>query len=304
MSERDGISEDFPFESKFVDVLDSTMHYIDQGNGDPMLFLHGVPTSSYMWRNIVPKLSEHARCIAPDLIGYGKSGKPDIDYSIFDHIKYLEAFIEKLDLKNITLVLHGWGSIPGFHYAMNHPDNVKGIVFYESHVRATLNWDMLSLPVQQLASLFTSEEASYQAVMNDNFFINEALPSGVLRDLTAEEMRHYSEPFLTPESRKPLLRYVHELPVGNGPDDVVELIRDYSAKLKASPLPKLMFYAVPGFITTIDTVQWAQNNLSNLEVVDLGEAMHFAQETCPKLFSNELIEWYQSIETPEKSETL
>lgn len=301
MSELDGISEDFPFESKFVDVLDSSMHYVEEGDGDPMLFLHGVPTSNYMWRNILPTVSEQARCIAPDLIGFGQSAKPDIEYSIFDHIKYIEAFINALDLKNITLVLHGWGSIAGFHYAMNNPENIKGIVFYESHIRPTVNWDMLSLPVQQFAALFSGEEASYNEIINENFFINEALPTGVLRRLSSEELRHYSAPFATPESRKPLLKYVHELPVGNGPDDVVALIDAYSEKLKKSSLPKLMFYAVPGFITTIDTVQWAKNNLTDLELVDLGEAMHFAQETSPKLFANELVEWYSAIASAEKS---
>lgn len=295
MTTTEKISSDFPFESKYVDVLGSKIHYVDEGSGDPMLFLHGVPTSNYVWRNIIPILSQDARCIAPDLIGMGKSDKPDIGYSIFDHIRYIEAFIEALQLKNITLVLHGWGSLIGFHYAMNHQENIKGIVFYESHVRPTLEWDMLSLPVQQFASLFSDEQRSYEEVIKNNFFIKTALPSGVLRKLSDEEMIHYSEPYSTHESRKPLLQYVHEFPVGNGPNDVVDLIKDYSNKLKQSNTPKLMFYAVPGFITTIDTVQWAKDNLSHLEAVDLGEAMHFVQETNPKLFGNELLEWYREI---------
>lgn len=298
MKVQENISADFPFESKYVEVLGSKLHYIDVGEGDPMLFIHGIPTSSYMWRNIIPEASKDARCIAVDLIGMGKSDKPDIDYTIFDHIKYIEEFIKALDLKNITLVLHGWGSIIGFHYAMNHQDNVKGIVFYESHVRATIKWDMLSLPVQQIASLFTDEETSYREVVQNNYFIKTVLPTGVMRDLSPDEMKHYEEPFKTQESRKPLLQYIHELPVGSDQqEEIVQLIRDYSSKLKESKIPKLMFYAVPGFITTIDTVQWARDNFENLEVVDLGEALHFAQETNPHLFANEMMEWYQQITT-------
>lgn len=295
MKQAEGISSEFPFESKYVEVFGSNIHYVDEGSGDPMLFLHGMPTSNYLWRNIIPEVSKEARCIAPDLIGMGKSDKPDIEYTIFDHIKYIEGFIEALDLKNITLVLHGWGSLIGFHYAMNHQDNVKAIVFYESHLRPNTTWDMLSLPVQQLASVFTDQETTYREVVKNNFFITQALPSGVLRTLSEKEKRYYSEPFSTPESRKPLLQYAHELPVGQDTGEIVDLISDYSEKLKSSTLPKLMFYAVPGFITTIDTVQWAQSNLNNLEVVDLGEAMHFVQETDPKLFANELLEWYQAL---------
>ncbi|MCB1828547.1 MAG: alpha/beta fold hydrolase, partial [Coxiellaceae bacterium] len=223
------------------------------------------------------------------------SDKPDIEYSIFDHIRYVEAFIAKLGLKNITLVLHGWGSVIGFHYAMEHQENVKGIAFYESHVRATISWDMLSLPVQQMASIFTDQDTSYREVMVNNFFINTALPTGILRQLTDEEMKHYAEPFKTKASRKPLMTYVQELPVGSIDDDVMALIRAYSAKLKESTIPKLMFYAVPGFITTIENVQWAKENFPNLELKDLGEALHFIQETNPLLFAHELDEWYLSL---------
>lgn len=295
MNEQEAISAEFPFESKYMEIEGSKLHYIDEGEGDPMLFIHGIPTSSYMWRNIIPDVSKSARCIAVDLIGMGKSDKPDIEYSIFDHIKYIEDFITTLDLKNVTLVLHGWGSLVGFHYAMNHQDNVKAIIFYESHVRPSIKWDMLSLPVQQIASLFSDEETSYREVVQNNFFINTVLPTGVLRDLSNDELKHYEEPFDTQQSRKPLLQYIRELPTGTGPNDVVDLINDYSSKLKDSEIPKLMFFAVPGFITTIDTVQWAQDNIKNLEVRDLGEALHFIQETNPQLFSEELLDWYHNL---------
>ena len=126
------IATEFPFASHFVEVAGSRMHYLDEGEGDPILFLHGNPTSSYLWRNIIPHVTSMGRAIAPDLIGMGKSDKPDIEYTFFDHVKYVEGFIEKLDLKHITLVIHDWGSALGFHYAMRHPDNVKGLAFMEA----------------------------------------------------------------------------------------------------------------------------------------------------------------------------
>lgn len=289
------ISAKFPFESNFVEVEGVKIHYIDEGEGDPVLFLHGIPTSCYVWRNIIPPLAKSARCIAPDLVGMGKSDKPKIEYTIFDHIKFIEGFIEKLGLKNITLVLHGWGSVVGFHYAMRHEDNVKAIAFYESHVRAIEDWDMLSLPVQQFSMLFDDRNRSYREVVEKNFFIDTVLPTGVLRDLSDEELSYYREPFAEPDDRLPLWQYVQELPLGKERTDVVNLIDEYSKKLRASKMPKLMFFAVPGFITTIDTVSWCRDNLQNLEIIDLGEAMHFAQESNPDAFATNLEQWYQEL---------
>lgn len=289
------ISAAYPFKSNYVEVDGVNIHYVDEGSGDPILFLHGIPTWSYLWRNIIPPMATTARCIAPDLVGMGKSDKPDIKYTIFEHINYIEKFIEKLGLKNITLVLHGWGSVIGFHYAMTHQDNIKAIAFYEAHVRATMQWEMLSLPVQELVSLFDHREKSYNKVINDNFFINTVLPLAVLRTLTPEEMKNYREPFNTAKSRRPLWQYVLDLPTGKHQTDVVKMIHEYSLKLRESSIPKLMLYAVPGFITTIESVKWCKENMSNLEIIDLGEAYHFAQETIPEIFSENLLQWYKSL---------
>ena len=134
------ISVDFPYQSHYISVHGSKIHYIDKGEGDPILFLHGNPTSSYLWRNIIPHLTSLGRCIAPDLIGMGKSDKPDIEYRFFDHVKYIEGFIEQMGLKNLTLVIHDWGSGLGFHYAMGHENNVKGIAFMEA-ILMPISWD-------------------------------------------------------------------------------------------------------------------------------------------------------------------
>lgn len=281
--------------SKTVDVLGSKIHYLEQGEGDPILFLHGMPTSSYVWRNILPALSDQARCIAPDLIGMGRSDKPDIEYRVFDHIKYIDEFIATMGLKNITLVLHGWGSVVGFDYARRHESNIKGLAFFESHVRPTTDWNMLSLPVQQFASLLRRPGASYRAIVQQNYLVKKLLPKGVMRNLTPEEINEYLAPFPTIESRKPLWQYVQDLPLGEGPDDVVELITRYSKWLEKTSIPKLMLYAIPGFITTVATVQWARDHLKNIDLVGLDDVLHFAQESVPELLSEKLREWYLAI---------
>lgn len=292
MTEQGSISTECNYPSKYITVQGSRMHYIEEGNGDPVLFIHGIPTSSYLWRNIIPGLSDQAHCIAIDLIGMGKSDKPDIDYRIFDHINYVDTFINSLDLKNITLVMHGWGSVIGFDYARRHEENIKGLAFYESHVRPTTNWNMLSLPVQQFATLLNRSNASYRAIVEKNYLVNKLLPRGVVRDLTVEEMKAYRSPFPTPESRKVLWQYIQDLPLGNGPKDVINLISRYSKWLQQTPIAKLLLYAVPGFITTIETVQWAKNHLKNIELFGLDNALHFAQESIPEIFSKKLREWY------------
>lgn len=291
------ISAEFPYQSQFVKVHGSQMHYVEEGRGDPILFLHGIPTSSYLWRNIIPALSSQARCIAVDLIGMGKSDKPDIAYRVFDHIKYVEGFIEALSLKNITLVLHGWGSVIGFDYASRHEDNIRGLAFVEPYVRPLTHLNVLSLPMQQLLSVLnSSSDNGYDAVVNQNYLVEKVLLGAILRKLTAEEIQNYKAPFSDPKHRKPLWQYVEDLPLPHhGARDVAELIHRYSRWLQHSSLPKLLMYAVPGFTTTIDTVKWCRDHLPNLTLADLGEAMHCPQETNPQIVSEELSRWYEEL---------
>lgn len=281
--------------SQFISVKNAKMHYLTAGSGDPILFLHSIPTSSYVWRHVIPLLSKLGCCIAPDLIGMGQSDKPDIDYRVFDHIVYIDAFIEALDLKNITLIMHGWGSVVGLDYARRHEKNIKAVVFYESHIQPTRDWKQLSLPVQQLASLLNRPGASYRAVVIQNYFIEKLLPNSVIRQLTDEEMAEYRKPFPTPESRKPLWQYVKDLPLGNGPEDVLQLIEKYSDWMTKTKMPKLMLYAIPGFMTTVDSVRWAKENLHNISIEPLDDALHLAQESVPKQFSEAIVRWYSGI---------
>ncbi|MBX3708900.1 MAG: haloalkane dehalogenase [Gammaproteobacteria bacterium] len=288
------ISGKILYPSNFIEVLGSKIHYIEAGSGDPILFLHGIPTSCYLWRNVIPYLTSLGRCIAPDLVGFGRSDKPDILYTVYDHIEYIEALIKALDLKKMTIVMHGWGSIIGFDYAMRHEENCKGLVFYEAFLRS-LNED-ISLPFQeQLISLQNVENVS-DIVMNGSAFIDKIMPQNVMRQLTEEEMQNYREPFMGKGTGKPILQYLKELSNGTGKSQIDKLIANYSKKLTLSSLPKLMLYSVPGFITTIATVMWAKENIPNLEIVDIGEELHLAQESNPRLLGEAISVWLQGIE--------
>ena len=183
------------FPSAYVDVYGSKMHYIEAGKGTPILFFHGIPMSSYFLRNIIPHLALLGRCIAPDLIGFGQSDKPKIDYSISDHVKYIEKFIDTLQLKNIILIMHGWGSVIGFDYAMKHERNCAGLVFYEAFLRAKNGYD-ISLPLQEQLAAFEGQESIADLTTEGASFVDKIILQGVMHRLTEEEMRQYREPFL------------------------------------------------------------------------------------------------------------
>ncbi len=289
------ISAEFDYPDQSVDVLGSQLHYVETGEGAPILFLHGIPTWSYMWRNVMPVLHEAGRCIAVDLIGMGRSDKPDIDYTVFDHIDYITEFIDTLGLSDITLVMHGWGSVIGFAYAMSHPEKIKGLAFLEAHIRAPSSHDMLSLPVQELATLLQTDDGGYAAIMEDNYYVNEILPRGILRTLTDAEMAAYQQPFKDVKSRKLIWQYLQDLPKGDQKTAVSELIQKYSEFLQQSKLPKLMLFAVPGFITTMDTVVWAKQHLPELSLVDIEDALHYATESNPERIGIEIKHWYSSL---------
>jgi len=232
MSAAENISPDFPFKSNYIEVKGSKLHYVDEGSGDPILFLHGNPTSSYLWRNITPYMIPKARCVAPDLIGFGKSDKPDIEYRFFDHVKYVEGFIEKMDLKNVTLVMHDWGSALGFHYAMRHENNIKGIAFMEAILMPIPSWEMFPEVAREMFQGFRTTEVGWDMIVNKNMFIEKLMPIGVVRKLTEEEMNHYREPFKDPASRKPMWRWPNEIPIEGEPADVVEIVETYNKRLQ------------------------------------------------------------------------
>jgi haloalkane dehalogenase len=273
------------------------MHYIDEGEGDPILFLHGNPTSSYLWRNIIPHVTPFARAIAPDLIGMGRSDKPSLGYRFFDHVRYLEGFIEALGLERITLVIHDWGSALGFHYARRHEVNVRALAFTEAIIRPT-RWSDFPAEFKLGFKTFRAPVFGWMAIVAANMFLNKILPETIVRRLTPEEMRRYKEPYSSWSSRKPIRQWPCEIPIDGHPADVHEAVAAYSAWLQKTPLPKLLLHARPGGVIKPGGVAWAEGNFPNLRSVSIGQGIHFVQEDHPDRIGRELADWYLDLSQP------
>ena len=287
------ISTDFHYDSHFVEVEGSKMHYVEVGSGDPILFLHGQPTSSYLWRNILPHLAPLGRAIAPDLIGFGRSDKPDIEYRFVDHARYIDGFIEALGLDRLTFVVHDWGSGLGFHWARRHPERVRGLAFFEAILAPIPSWDDFPAELRDLFRGFRSPETGRSLLIDQNVFIEKVLPGAVVRGLTEVEMERYREPFKDPASREPVYRWPNELPIGGEPADVTEIVETYNAWLQETDVPKLLLHAEPGAITRAPLVEWCKENLSELEVVHVGAGIHYLQEDNPDGIGKAVADWYR-----------
>lgn len=286
------ISSDFPFESKFIKVKGSNMHYIDEGSGDPVLFIHGNPTSSYIWRNIIPYVAKDARAIAIDLIGFGQSDKPDIAYGFNDQYAYLEEFIEKLELDNITLVVQDWGSGLGLHYANQHRKKIKGIVMMEAMFKQK-KWEEMSPGVQRAMKMIKSKFFSWLLLGVGNQFVKKMLPDGVLRKLAPKEIETYLAPFKTLKSRKPVYVFPRDVPVSGSPQNSASAVDDYHQWLKESDIPKLGFYVDPGMLISMEEAEWIKTNFKNIQMVYLGEGSHYVQEDYPHEIGEAIADWYK-----------
>lgn len=267
------------YERHRIAFLETEISYVDTGAGEPVVFLHGNPTSSYLWRNVIPHVEGLGRGLAPDLVGMGDSGAaPDGSYRFVDHARYLDAWFEALGLTNVTLVVHDWGSALGFYWAYRHPERVRGIAYMEALVRP-LTWEEWRDESRQIFQDLRSE-AGEEMVLEKNLFIEGILPSAVLRDLTEEEMNVYRRPYLEPgESRRPTLTWPRELPINGEPEDVVSIVDDYSKWLAQSDVPKLFVNAEPGAILTGSQREFCRTWPNQEEVTVRGA--HFVQEDSP-----------------------
>lgn len=290
------ISDRYDFAPNFVDVLGSKMHYIDTGpsNGPPVLFLHGNPTSSYLWRNIIPHVARTARCIAPDLVGFGKSDKPDVAYRFEDHVRYIDAFIDKMKLGTVTLVIHDWGSALGLNWARRNAARVKGIAMME-FISPVESWNDWPEDIRPIFQAFRTPGAGEELVLDQNVFVEKVLPGAVARGLTEGEMAHYRAPFATRESRQPMLSFPRDLPIAGQPPDVVATAQAYMEWLQTSPVPKLLFWGTPGILVTPQDARRYEQTLPNLESVDIGPGLHFVQEDAPDLIGERIAEWHGRI---------
>lgn len=266
--------------------------YVEAGQGDPILFLHGNPTWSYLWRNVIPHLEACGRCIAPDLPGMGRSEKPNISYRFNDHYLYLKSFIEALALKNVTLVLHDWGSALGFHYAAEHPKNIKGIAFMEALIRPW-RWKQLKPAYRLGFCLLRLPLTGELLIYGFNAFPGVIMPRLILRKLSREEKSNYKAPFRKRHHRKPMLVWPREIPINGKPARTYQIIARYSKFIAEASFPKLMLYAEPGAILDRPAVEWCRRYITNLETQYIGKGKHFLQEDHPHTIGQYLAQWYK-----------
>ncbi len=281
---------------KTIDVLGKKMAYVEMGEGDPIVFLHGNPTSSYLWRNIQPHLKDQGRCLAPDLIGMGDSDKlvpaPD-RYRFVEHRDYLNAWFDQMGIKdNITLVIHDWGSALGFDWARRHPQAIKGIAYMEAIVRPIPSWDQWPEQARQVFEGFRSP-AGEEMVLEKNIFVDVVLPSSVLRTLSDEEMENYRKPFAQKgEDRRPTLTWPRQIPIGGEPKDVVEIVENYARWMAENDLPKLFVNADPGAILIGAQRDFCRQWKNQTEITVKGS--HFIQEDSPDEIGQAISSWLKA----------
>ncbi|MGE0625668.1 MAG: haloalkane dehalogenase [Pseudomonadales bacterium] len=277
-----------------IEVLGKRMAYVEMGEGDPIVFQHGNPTSSYLWRNVMPHVQDKGRCIALDLIGMGDSEKlqnsgPD-RYTFAEHYTYFSAALEALGVTdNVTLVIHDWGSALGFHWANEHRDAVKGICYMEAIVAPFPTWDDFSKQATPVFQGFRSP-AGEAMVLEKSLFVERVLPGSVLRGLTEEEMTVYRRPFAEPgEDRRPTLTWPRQIPIEGEPADVVAIVESYGAWLAKSPVKKLFINADPGAILTGRVREICRSWPNQTEVTVPGS--HFIQEDSPDEIGRAIAGW-------------
>ncbi|MBE8191578.1 MAG: haloalkane dehalogenase [Alphaproteobacteria bacterium] len=281
---------------KQIQVKGATMSYVELGdtNGRPIVFQHGNPTSSYLWRNIMPHLADKGRCIALDLIGMGDSDKLENSgadrYTFQEHRDYFEGALDALNInQDIIFVIHDWGSALGFDYIARHPDRVAGVCYMEAVVRAIPTWDSWPTSARNIFQALRSP-AGEEMVLDKNTFVERILPASIIRDLSEEEMGHYRAPFLEEgESRRPTLTFPRQIPVAGEPADVVAIAENYAKHMAASEMPKLFINAEPGSILTGDNRDFCRKWKNQEEITVKGT--HFIQEDSPNEIGMALKEW-------------
>ena len=287
---------DQELEKKNIKVLGKNMSYVEKGEGDPIIFQHGNPTSSYLWRNIIPYLENQGRCIAIDLIGMGDSDKLTDEgnntYSYHVQKKYFDACIEELEInKNITFVIHDWGSALGFNWAYENQQDIKGICYMEAIVQ-NITWDDWPKDAKSIFQGFRSD-AGENLILKKNLFIEGILPNAIIRNLTEIEMDVYRRPFLEEIDRRPTLDWPRQIPINNEPEDVCKIVKDYSSWMSINEIPKLFINADPGSILTGKQREFCRKWKNQQELTVKGN--HFIQEDSPKEIGESISNWYRNL---------
>ncbi|MEM7709380.1 MAG: haloalkane dehalogenase [Pseudomonadota bacterium] len=277
------IGTEFPYASKYIEIDGLRMRYVDEGEGDPIVFIHGNPTSAYLWRNVMPHLEGSGRIVAFDMIGMGESDKPDIEYSMEYMMKTVDAFFEKMDLKNVTLVVHDWGGAIGLHYARRFEGNVKGIAFMEANVPP-------AIPVAEFEDLGPETGAQFRyihsedggtAMLEENFFIEHNFRGKIVRNLTDREMRVWRDYYPTAASRRSALDMARDTPMGVNEGFAFDNIKAYGEWMTETDLPMLMCWCKPGIIINEEVHDWLVAHVSDIESHYLGIGLHYVQEDHP-----------------------
>ena len=280
-----------------ISINNKNIAYAESGSGDPIIFLHGNPTSSYLWRNITPHLESQGRCICIDLIGMGDSDKldnPDENsYQFEEHYHYVNAAIESLtNGENTTFVIHDWGSALGFNWCYHNPDSVKGIAYMEAIVKE-MTWEDWSDEAKGIFQGFRSD-AGESLVLEKNYFVERVLPGSIIRRLRDEEIEEYRRPFLNPgEDRRPTLSWPREIPIEGQPANVCKIVNQYAEWMQTNDIPKLFINAEPGAITTGRIRDFCRSWKNQTEVTVKG--IHFIQEDSPDDIGKAISTWYKNI---------
>tara|TARA_B110000238_G_scaffold84497_1_gene92919 strand:+ start:91 stop:969 length:879 start_codon:yes stop_codon:yes gene_type:complete len=290
-----GIS-DIELEKKSIEVLGRNMTYVERGEGSPIIFQHGNPTSSYLWRNIIPYLEDQGRCIAIDLIGMGDSDKLDDEgentYSYHVQKKYFNACLNELEIKNdITFVIHDWGSALGFNWAYENQNSIKGICYMEGIVK-TISWEDWPKDAKSIFQGFRSD-AGEDLILKKNLFVEAVLPGAVIRDLSETEMNVYRRPFLKEIERRPTLDWPRQIPIEHEPLEVYKIVEDYSSWMSINNIPKLFINADPGSILLGKQREFCRKWKNQKEITVKGS--HFIQEDSPHDIGKAISSWYQKI---------
>ena len=280
-----------------ISINNKNIAYVESGSGDPIIFLHGNPTSSYLWRNITPHLESQGRCICIDLIGMGDSDKldnPDENsYQFEEHYHYVNAAIESLtNGENITFVIHDWGSALGFNWCYHNPDSIKGIAYMEAIVKE-MTWEDWRDEAKGIFQGFRSD-AGESLVLEKNYFVERVLPGSIIRRLSDEEIEEYRRPFINPgEDRRPTLSWPREIPIEGQPANVCEIVNQYAEWMQTNDIPKLFINAEPGAITTGRIRDFCRSWKNQTEVTVKGR--HFIQEDSPDEIGKAISTWYKNI---------
>ncbi len=289
MNRQKSISAEFPYESKFIDVDGFEMHYVEAGGGGPpVLLLHGIPTHAYLWRNVIPHIAPHARTVAIDLIGFGKSAKPlDIDYDMPTYAKFLEGAVRALGLENFVLVAMDLGLIVGLNYAMRHENNMAGIVMFEGlFLPMEVTFKCFPLKSRMAMKMFYVKKFAESALVTSGTAVEKMMSMATLRELSPQEMDIYREPLSDPEVRRRVwlegLGPTKIKAQSEQPGDVMDHINRYAEKLARSSIPKLLLTSDPGMGVTKKTIAYAQKSIDGLQVKHIGKGKHFLPEDQPE----------------------